>query len=203
MKTLLLDSIVVIGIICLSQFVPTNAEPVSREEFMKTYQPILDRVYSERLPPQKQLEIGILMRDVICFDDGKIQILKMASFNQVSCVATETAQKLADRSWGLMHRDDPSVGKGGSECTNWWTIHHDETSKPSIPKLVKTLRLTANEFADEYVVWSPVTLVKNEGRTIILESHGSFDHNQELMMSQSLAEIENVLKVEMEPRACV
>jgi len=204
MKTLLLTSIaVIVGIICLSQFVLINAEPVSREEFMKTYQPILERVYSEHLSPQKQLEIGILVRDVVCFDDGKIQILKIASFNQVSCVTTETAQKLVDRGWGLMHRTDPSVGKGGSECTNWWIIHHNGSSKPSVSKLLKMLRLTTNEFSNEYVVWSPVTMIKNEGKTITLESHGLFDHNQELMMRQNLAEIENVLKVELEPRACV
>ncbi len=159
MKTVLLVSVVITGIICLSQLL-INAEPISREEFMKTYRPILDRVYNENLPPQKQLKVGILMRDVVCFDDNRIQILKIASFNQVSCVTPETAQKLVNRGWGLMHREDPNAGKGGSECTNWWIIHHDGSNKPSMSKLLKTLRMTANEFSNEYVVWSPTNLYK-------------------------------------------
>lgn len=203
MKTTFLASFVITGVICLSQFVLINAEPISGEEFMKTYQPILDRVYSENLPPQKQLQIGMLMRDVVCFDDGKIRILKIASFNQVSCVSPETAQKLVDRGWGLMHREDPNTGKGGSECTNWWIIHHDGTNKPSLSKLLKILRLTTNKFSDEYVVWSPIQFVQSTGKTITLESHGSFYPEQELMIKQNLNDIESVLGVEFEPRACI
>lgn len=202
MKTLFLVFIVV-GMICSFQFVLVDAEPISREEFMKTYQPILDRVYDDRLTPQKQLKIGILMRDVICFDGDKIQILKLASFNQVSCVTPETAQKLVDRGWGLMHREDPNTGKGGSECTNWWIIHYDESNKPSLSKLLKILRLTTNEFSDEYVVWSPIQFVQSTDKTITLESHGSFYPEQELIIKQNLNSIESVLKVEFEPRACI
>lgn len=205
MKTiLLLPFLIVAGTILLYHYVPINAEPVSREEFMKTYQPILDRVHNERLSPQKQLEIGILMRDVVCFDEDHVQILKISSLNQVSCVTMQTAQKLADRGWGMTHRDDPNTGKGGSECVSWWIMYHDGSNIPSVPQLIKTFRLTVNEFSNEYVVWSPVTYEDDgKGKTTVLTFHGSFNDSQILTLKQNFTGVENVLNVEIEPRYCI
>lgn len=200
MKTQLLACIVAFGISFL--LIPADAEPISQEEFLKTYQPILDRIQNEKLPPQKQLKLGILMRDVICPDD-KVQILKIASSNQVSCVSSDTAQNLLKRGWGLVHRDDPNTGKGGSECTNLWVIHHDGSNKPSISKLQQTLRLTVNEFSNEYVVWSPITIVDAVGKTMTLQSHGSFYPEQESTILENLSKVENVLNVSFEPGRCI
>jgi hypothetical protein len=203
MKTIiLLPLLIATGTILLSHFV--DAELASREEFMKTYQPTLDRIHSEHLPPQKQLEIGILMRDVVCFDENHVQILKISSFNQVSCVTPQTAQNLVDRGWGMMHRDDPNTGKGGSECVSWWIMYDDGSNKPSVPQLIKTFRLTVNEFSNEYVVWSPVTLEDDgKGKTTVLGFHGSFDDSQTLTLKQNLTGVENVLNVKIEPRYCI
>ena len=105
------------------------AEPISQEEFMKTYQPKLDRAQQENLPPIKQSKIGILFNDIFC-NDNKIHVLKLTGENYIACVTPESASKLVERSWGLMHTDNPIDGMSGAECINWWIIHHKDNSAP-------------------------------------------------------------------------
>ena len=88
------------------------AEPVSHEEFIKTYQPKLDRIHDENLPPTKQSEIGILFNDIFC-NENKIHVLKLTGEDYIACVTPESAQKLVERGWDLMHRDDPHKGTAG------------------------------------------------------------------------------------------
>ena len=178
------------------------AEPVSHEEFMKTYQPKLDRVQEDNLPPMKQSEIGIRFNDIFCHDD-KIHVLKLTGENYIACVTPESAIQLVERGWGLMHKDDPYKGMRGAECINWWMIHHDGDDVPLKSSLIKTIRMTTNEFANELVVWKPIKLVEHKDNIITLSSHGNF---HELYLDQvisNLLDVKHVTGVEFKPRACL
>ena len=178
------------------------AEPIPYEEFMKTYQPILDRVQQENLPPTKQSEIGILFNDIFC-DDNKIPVLKLTGVNYIACTTPESATKLVERGWGLIHKDDPLDGMRGAECINWWIIHHKDNDAPLESSLIKTIRTTTSEFANESVVWKPIKLVEHKGNTITISSYGNF---QEIYLEQVIANllnIKHVTDVEFKPRACI
>ena len=102
-----------------------------------------------------------------------------------------------------MHRDDPYKGVRGAECTNWWMIHHDGDGTPLKSSLIKTIRMTTNEFANELVVWKPVRLVEHKDNIITISSHGSF---RELYLEQiisNLLDVKHVTGVEFKPRACL
>ena len=180
----------------------TFAEPVSREEFMKTYQPKLDRVQDENLPPMKQSEIGIFFNDILCHDN-KIHVLKLTGENYIACMTSASAEKLMERGWGILHREDPHSGQKGSECGNSWFIHHSDESVPSKSKLIKTIRETTNEFSDEFVVWMPVRIVEHNQNIITISSHGSFHGVYLDKILDSLSSIEHVLNVEHDPGGCV
>ena len=200
MKTRLLITTIILA---LSLAIPqTFAEPVSHEEFMKTYQPKLDRVHDENLPPTKQSEIGIHFNDIFCHGN-KIHVLKLSGQNYIACVTPETAIKLVERGWGLMHRDDPHKGQTGAECTQWWIIHHNDTGIPLESTLIKTIRVTTNEFSNEFIVWEPVRIVDHNNNTITISSHGNFDDLQRTTIMENLSDIEYVLNVEHEYRACI
>ena len=192
---------VFILMICVSS-IQVFAEPVSHEEFMKTYQPILDRVQQENLPPTKQSEIGILFNDIFCIDN-KIHVLKLTDENYIACVTPESATKLVERGWGLMHKDNSLEGMRGAECINWWIIHHKDNDTPLESSLIKTIRTTTSEFANESVVWKPIKLVEHKGNTITISSYGNF---QEIYLDQVIANllnIKHVTDVEFKPRACI
>lgn len=178
------------------------AEPVSHEEFMKTYQPKLDRVHDENLPPTKQSEIGIRFNDIFCHEN-KIHVLKLSGQNHIACVTPESAIKLVERGWGLMHRDDPHKGQAGAECTQWWIIHHSDAGIPLESTLIKTIRVTTNEFSNEFVVWEPVRIVDHVHNIITISSHGSFDDLQRDAIMENLSDIKYVLNVEHKNAACV
>ena len=194
-----LPTVATIGIFVTSE---TFAEPVSREEFMKTYQPKLDRVQDENLPPIKQSEIGILFNDIFCHEN-KIHVLKLTGENYIACATPESAQKLADRGWGLLHREDPYKGMRGAECINWWTIHHNNDEIPLKSSLIKTIRETTNGFANESVVWKPVKLVEQKGNTITISSYGGFHEEHIDQVAENLLDIKHVTNVEFEPRVCL
>lgn len=67
MKTRIFAFLVVFGFVSIV-FANNDlfAEPVSHEQFMETYQPLLDRVKDENLPPIRQSGIGILYNDILC-----------------------------------------------------------------------------------------------------------------------------------------
>ena len=180
----------------------TFSEPVSYEEFMKTYQPKLDRVQNENLSPIKQSAIGIKFNDIFCHDN-KIHVLKLTGENYIACVYPESAEKLVEMGWGLIHREDPHSGQKGSECTNWWLIHHSDDGIPSKSKLIKTIRDTTNEFSDEFVVWMPVRIVEHTHNILTVSSHGAFDDISLNVILDNLSKIEYVLNVEHKQRACV
>lgn len=178
------------------------AEPVSYEEFMKDYQPKLDRVQEENLSPMKQSEIGILFNDIFCHDN-KIHVLKLTGENYIACVTPESAQRLVERGWGLMHRDDPHKGTAGAECTNWWMVHHEGDNIPLKSSLIKTIRLTTDEFANEFVVWDPVRFVENKNNILVLSSHGAFADSYLNRIIGNLLDVENVMDVEFKQRGCI
>lgn len=178
------------------------SEPVSREEFIKTYQPKLDRVQNENLPPVKQSMIGIHFNDIFCHDN-KVHVLKLTGENYIACVSPDSAVKLVERGWGLVHREDPHSGQKGSECNNWWIIRHSDDGITSKSKLIKTIRETTNAFSDEFVVWMPVRLVEQSDNTLTVSSYGNFDDIYLDMILDNLSKIEHVLDVEHKPRACI
>ena len=180
----------------------TFAEPVSREEFMKTYQPKLDRVQDENLPPIKQSEIGIRFNDILCHDN-KIHVLKLTGENYIACVTLASAEKLVERSWGIIHREDPHSGTAGAECIKWWMIHHHDDSIPLKSSLIKTIRETTNEFANESIVWKPIKLVEHKDNIITLSSYGNFREEYIDQVAANLLNIKHVTNIEFEPRACI
>lgn len=198
MQFVIFSVLMIVTIFAASQ---ANAEPPSQEEFMKTYQPKLDRVHEEGLPPTKQSEIGIHFTDIVCQDD-KIHVLKLTGQNYIACVTPESASELVKRGWGLVHRENPHSGMKGSECTNWWKIHYYKDA-PSKSKIIKTIRQTTNEFADEFVVWKPVRIVDSSNNTLTVSSHGNFHDVYLNKVIQSLSGIDHVSNVEHEPRGCI
>ena len=143
-----------------------------------------------------------MFNDIFCHGD-KIHVLKLTGENYIACITPESAQKLVERGWGLMHRDDPHKGTAGAECANWWRIHHDGDNIPSKSSLIKTIRSTTNEFVNEFVVWDPVRFVENKDSVLIISSHGSF---ADLYLNQiigNLLDVENVMDVEFKQRGCI
>src|SRR3989338_10538167 len=140
MKTrLLMVAIVVLAISMPHAF----AEPQSYEDFMKTYQPILDRVYNEKLSPHKQIDIGLLMRDVVCFDNG-VQVLRLSSQSYVACVNPDTAPILVQRGWGVvMYDETKNPNNHASECSMFWYVQYDKITHKSSESIYK-LRYTLN-----------------------------------------------------------
>lgn len=127
----------------------------------------------------------------------------MTGENYIACVSPESAVKLAERGWGITHKADPHKGVRGAECTNSWVIHYSDEVIPSKSRLIKTIRETTNEFANEQVVWGPVKIVDHIHNIITISSHGSFHDVYLNQILDNLSNVEYVLNVEHKPRACL
>ena len=180
-----------------------NAEPISQEEFMKMYQPKIDKVKAEKLKPRKQLDLGILMLDVFCFD-GKIRVLKFSDSNLVACVNPESVQKLVMRGWGITKNEGMFTGSShGTECTNTLNISFQEKAPPAstiIYKIRKVLMLQIGEI----LLWQPI-FVANESTdtTIVLKITGAYDMGEETKLKDEIRTIPGVLDIDLTQNGCV
>ena len=178
-----------------------NAEPISQEEFMKTYQPKIDKVIAEKLSPRKQLELGILMLDVFCFDD-KIRILKFSDQNLVACVNRESVQQLVVRGWGITKNEGMFTGSShGTECDNTLTISFKEKAVPTSTIIYK-IRKVMQEFA-EILVWQPISVEKENAPTIVLGITGVYNQAEEIQLKDTIRTIPGVLGIELVQKGCV
>lgn len=200
MKTRLLILIAIITVMIAS--IPNIlAEPQSYEDFMKTYQPILDRVYDEKLSPHKQIDIGLLMRDVVCFDGG-IQVLQLSSQSYVACVHPDTAPILVKRGWGaVMYDETKNPNNHSSECTIDWLVMYKDIA-PKRSELIYKLRYTLNTI-QEYLIWYPVIVEDNNRFTITMHSVGSYSASEIKLITDSLNSVSRVESVEAIPGGCV
>lgn len=200
MKTRLLIFILLV----ISIMIPLTsfAEPISREEFMKTYQPILDRVYHEKLSPHKQIDIGLLMRDVVCFNDG-IQLLQLSSQSYVACVNPTTAPILVQRGWGVVMYDETKYSDShGSECGLNLIIHYYEV-KPKHSELIYNLRYVMKDI-QESLLWNPVIIEDNsDTNAIIIHSVGNYSQEEINKITDSLNSVSGVNSVEVEYGVCI
>jgi hypothetical protein len=178
------------------------AEPQSYEDFMKTYQPILDRVYSEKLSPHKQTDIGLLMIDVVCFNNG-IQVLKLSSQSHVACVNPDTASKLVQRGWGVVMYDETKYADGhGYECTLDWIIHYDDI-KPKSSELIYNIRYAMKNI-QESLLWHHVIIEDNsDTKTVIMHSVGNYSQEEIQKITDSLNSVSRVTSVGVEYGACI
>ena len=178
------------------------AEPQSYEDFMKTYQPILDRVYNEKLSPHKQIDIGLLMRDVVFFNNG-IQVLQLSSQSHVACVDPDTAPILVQRGWGVVMYDETKYSDShGSECGLNLIIHYYEI-KPKHSELIYNLRYVMKDI-QESLLWNPVIIEDNsDANAIIMHSVGSYSQNEITAITDSLNSVSGVNSVGVEYGGCV
>jgi len=176
------------------------AEPISHEEFMKTYQPILDRVYNEKLSPHKQIDIGLQMRDVVCLN-GRIQVLQLSSQSYVACVNPDTATALVQRGWGAMMYDDTKNPNNHSvECSISWYVMYRDTA-PNSSELIYKLRYALNTI-QEYLIWHPV-IVEDDGRfTLTMHSIGFYSTDEIKLITNSLSSVPKVESVNFMSGVC-
>lgn len=187
--------------ICVLSFPVTFsfAEPISHEEFMKTYQPILDRVYAEKLSPHRQTDIGLMMMDVVCFNGG-VQILQLSSQSYVACVNPDTAQKLVQRGWGAVMYDETKSSGHGYECSLDWLIQYD-TIKPKQSELIYNLRYAMKNI-QESLMWHPIIVDDNDRFTITMHSGGNYSQEEETQIIDSLKSVTGVNAVKIQYGAC-
>ena len=177
------------------------AEPQSYEDFMKTYKPILDRVYAEKLSPHKQIDIGLLMIDVVCFNGGT-QVLQLSSQSYVACVNPETAPILVQRGWGAVMYDETRYSDGhGYECSLDWIIQYDKI-KPKNSELIYSLRYAMNNI-QESLIWHPIIVGDNDGFTITMHSGGNYSQEETKQIIDSLNSVTGVSSVEIQYGACI
>lgn len=180
-----------------------NAEPISQEEFMKIYQPKIDKVITEKLSPRKQLELGILMLDVFCFDD-KIRILKFSDQNLVACVNRESVQQLVDRGWGITKNEDMFTENSshGTECGNTLTISFKDKAAPA-STIIHKIRKVMNEFA-EILLWQPITIISESTPTEwVLNIRGSYNLQEQIKLKDTIRTIPGVLSIELVQNGCI
>jgi hypothetical protein len=181
--------------------ITVNAEPISHEEFMKMYQPKIDKVNTEKLKPRKQLDLGILMLDVFCFD-GKIRVLKFSDQNLVACVNPESAQKLVERGWGITKNEGMFTGSShGTECGNALTIILKEKAVPTSTIIYK-IRKIMQEFA-EILLWQPIFVEKESMESLALQITGSYNLSEQIKLKDTLREIPGVLSIGLKQGGCV
>jgi hypothetical protein len=177
------------------------AEPPSQEEFMKTYQPILDRVYKEKLSPYKQTDIGLLMFDVVCFNNGT-RVLNLSAPSHVACVNPDTVPILVQRGWGVtMYNETKWTSSHGSECDWGWIIYYDEI-KPKNSELIYSLRYTLKDI-QETLLWHPVVIDDpSDTHSIIMYSVGSYSPKETRKIIDSLNSVAGVEGVGLKYGAC-
>ena len=180
-----------------------NAEPMSHEDFMKMYQPKIDKVKAEKLNPRKQLDLGILMLDVFCFD-GKIRILKFSDQNLVACVNPESVQKLVMRGWGITKNEGMFTGSShGTECDNTLTISFQEKAPPASTIIYKIRKAMMLEFA-EILLWQPISVGKEStDTTMVLGITGAYDMVEETKLKDTIRTSPGVLDIELKQNGCV
>lgn len=176
------------------------AEPITDLELIKQYKITLEHAYNEKLNPKKQLANNIKTTDVMCFDNH-LPILKLTAENSIACVNPITATKLVERNWGLTHKSNPYEGTSGSECVNYWLIYHD-VNMPSSTIMIKTIREITSNFANDFVVWSPIKIEKITDDSITLSSHGMFSSKEISLIKNGLLHIDDILKVKDRPGIC-
>ena len=191
---------VVLGFSLASQ---AYADYLPHDAFMEMYQPKLDRVNEENLPPAKQIEIGIQDVDIVCHDN-KIRILKVSAENHIACATPETAAKLVQRGWGLVNSDDePYANIYSNSCGSVWEIHHRDGNVPSISKIIQTYRQTIDEFSSTSVVWASVRVVDHNDNILKIISGNAFRDEYVTIILDSLSEIEHVSDVEYRQGGCI
>jgi len=188
-------------VILLDKNMSINAETDISEEYIKAYQSKLDRVIEEKLSPKKQIEIGINMIDVICFDNH-VLVLKFSASSLVACTTPQTAQKLVDREWGLQQNTelmDETVAD--SQCKGTWKISY-EKDKPLQSKIIKILRITIRDISESNL-WLPIVITDAPNSNLLIELYGSFSENELRRITNSLESIENIVKAKFDTGYCL
>lgn len=181
-------------------FLPINAEPLPYNKFLKKYETKIDEAIKEKLSPKQQIEIGIHMRDIVCFNEY-VQIMKLSASQSVACVKTDTAKELVQRGWGMALTEELKLGTGNSSgCWFDWTVDfsepiYDEIDKRSIEsKIIRTVRISLSEFYPEHFVWSPIQT--RMGTDFMKFTLGwSLDENPSQQMIENIKEIGHISRV--------
>lgn len=179
--------------------IPVNAEPKIDEATIKKYQAIIDSAVDKKLSPKKQIDIGIQMLDVVCFDNN-VPVLKLTD-NFVTCVNSNTATKLIERGWGVTKNEEKFDNSHGSECSNTWVIHYEKL-KPENSIIIKKLRNEIKQFS-EFLLWHPIQILTSDEKTLVVLSNGNFNDAERSEIINALEEIELISKVEHKKGGCL
>ena len=175
------------------------------EHFIREYQPKIDRAIAERMSPQMQIESGIYMHDVVCFD-SKVPLLRLSASAYVACVSLDTADKLILREWGIKKGDELGKRLPGPLVGCWpsWLVHHDgEDNKPSESTMIKNTRMMLAEMSDAFA-WEPITVDPNDKKGYLLMSAGGkISEDESMRIAEMLEGLEYVRAVEPGGMACV
>jgi len=175
----------------------TFAEPITFEEFMKSYQPLLDAAQGK--PAKKQAEIGLKLDDVVCSAD-KVHMLKLSA-NYVACVKKSSVDKLIDRQWGITRDTTDRLSYAREwECSDRYLIITGN-DKPTKSEIIKKFRMTVMDFSQEPVFWKKIFIV-HDHLPIELQTNGKFTEEQKSLIIQELEKIDKVRKVQRENGAC-
>lgn len=177
------------------------AEPaILTDKQFDAYQFKIDKTIAEKLAPAKQLDLGILQHDIICFDE-KITILKLAAEFFIACVDPNTADTLVERNWGIVHKESQTEGSGGSECIIYWTVYHNDDVSSNT--LIKSLRETTSKFANDRVVWSPLEILEHNKQSTNISQHGLFSTEQIQTITENIESLEGVINLEHKTGPCL
>ncbi|MBI5146385.1 MAG: hypothetical protein HZA84_04105 [Thaumarchaeota archaeon] len=193
--------VTILIILCISviiQFGPLiNAVPKYDELEIQKYKVKLEQAINEKISPRKQLEVGIRMFDIVCFNET-IPLLKLSE-NTVACVKPKTAEKLMDRYWGIVKNKELSHGPDFS-CGNAWSIKYDNT-KPNNSTIIKIMRNEIKKFS-ELILWQPIIISYSDENILFISLHGSFQADENSSIIKALEKMNSISKVEYLPRVC-
>lgn len=191
----------ILVILCISLIIPfgslINAVPLYNNTEIQEYKVKLKQVTNEKIPPKKQLEIGIQMFDIVCFNET-IPVLKLSA-NMVSCLTPHTAEKLMDRQWGLVKSKELLYGPD-YDCSTGWSITYDDV-KPSNSTIIKALRNEIKKFS-ESALWQPIGISYSDENILFVSLHGAFQPNENSSITKALGKVNYVSKAEYLSAVC-
>ncbi|MDX1372926.1 MAG: hypothetical protein R3321_10670 [Nitrososphaeraceae archaeon] len=117
---------------------------------IKDYPQKIDKIIAmqDKPSPKQQQSDGIFAADVVCSNDF-VLVLKLSAREKVVCVSSQTAEKLAERKWGVMRADKTVLGGTSVECRNYFEISYDTIDNFRESEVIKQIRMTLLEFYEE------------------------------------------------------
>lgn len=188
-------------ILCISTIIPfgplANAVPLPDEIKIQEYKIKIAQATNERMSPKKQLEIGIKLFDIVCFNET-IPILKLSE-NKVACVKSKTADNLMERYWGVVKSKELSYGPDYG-CFTGWSIHYDKI-KPSNSTIILTIRNEIKVFSEE-MLWQPIIISFSNENILFASLHGTFQISEISSITEALEKVNFVSKAEYLSAVC-